>query len=145
MRFEAFIGPWSIDRVIEDIRAARTGTFRGTAEFRHDDGALAYVETGEITLAGSPPMTASRAYRWSDGGDGSIAVHFEDGRFFHRFYADEARPTAAHDCPPDRYRVGYDFSRWPRWIAEWRVEGPRKNYVTRTTFRPAGQGGGFGA
>ena len=60
-------------------------------------------------------MTATRDYLWRDGGAGTIEVRFGDGRFFHRFLADEPEPAAEHDCPPDRYRVRYDFSRWPRW------------------------------
>jgi hypothetical protein len=82
-------------------------------------------------------MRASRGYSWRDGGAGTIEVWFEDGRFFHRFCADEPEPAAAHDCPPDRYRVRYDFGRWPRWQAEWRVSGPRKDYGIVSRFGPA--------
>ena len=52
---------------------------------------------------------------------------------------DEPRPGAVHDCGADRYRVRYDFRRWPRWRAEWRVTGPAKNYGTVSEYRPAGQ------
>ena len=46
-------------------------------------------------------------------------------------------PPPAHDCPPDSYRVRYDFRAWPRWQAEWRVTGPRKDYGIVSRFRPA--------
>jgi hypothetical protein len=135
MRLEAFAGTWVIDREIEDLRAGRSGRFAGRAEFRPVPEGLAYREEGRLELGGAP-MTASRAYLWRDGGAGTIEVCFDDGRLFHRFCADEPAPAAEHDCPPDHYRVRYDFARWPRWRAEWRVYGPRKDYCTVTRFRP---------
>ena len=82
-----------------------------------------------MTLSGTAPMRASRRYLWRDGGSGTIDVHFADGRFFHRFDAEDPAPASSHDCPPDLYRVRYDFRAWPRWQAEWRVTGPRKDYA----------------
>ena len=35
-------------------------------------------------------MRATRRYLWRDGGAGTIDVWFEDGRFFHRFDAEDA-------------------------------------------------------
>jgi hypothetical protein len=137
MRLDAFEGDWRIDRVIEDIRAGRTGRLTGTASFTRLPEGLAYVEEGKLTLRDAPPMTATRRYLWRDGGANTIEVLFSDGRFFHRFYADETRPAAEHACPPDRYRVRYDFTRWPRWQAEWRVQGPAKDYAMVTRYAPA--------
>ena len=62
-----------------------------------------------------------------------IEVRFDDGRFFHRFAGAE-RPEAAHDCAPDVYRVPTTSRDWPRWRADWRVTGPRKDYVMRTHY-----------
>jgi hypothetical protein len=140
MRLEAFAGVWVVDRDIEDVRAGRSGRFTGTARFEPAEDGLAYSEAGTLALTGAPPIAAHRAYLWRDGGAGTIEVFFADGRFFHRFCADEPAPAAEHACPPDRYRVRYDFARWPRWQAEWRVQGPRKDYGILTRFSPAGQG-----
>jgi hypothetical protein len=140
MRLQAFTGLWDVERDVEDVRAGRAGRFSGTARFAPDPEGLAYAEAGTLSLAGVPPMPASRRYLWRDGGAGTIEVRFEDGRLFHRFCADEPAPAAAHDCPPDRYRVRYDFARWPRWQAEWRVQGPRKDYGLVSRFSPAGKG-----
>jgi hypothetical protein len=134
MRLQAFQGLWQVERAIEDVRAGRTGRFRGTARFVPAAGGLAYSEEGRLELDGAPPMQAGRRYLWGDGGAGTIEVRFEDGRFFHRFCADEPEPAAAHDCPPDHYRVRYDFQRWPRWQAEWQVRGPRKDYGMLSRF-----------
>jgi hypothetical protein len=129
MQLGAFEGRWRIERTIEDVAAGRTGRFAGAARFEPVAGGLAYAEAGTLTLEGAAPMAASRRYLWRDAGSGTIEVFFEDGRFFHRIDAEEPLTGAVHDCAPDAYRVRYDFRGWPRWQAEWRVTGPRKNYA----------------
>lgn len=138
MRLSAFEGTWTMSRSIDDALTGRPGRLDGVARFSPEADGLACVETGLLTLSGRPAMTASRRYLWRDGGAGAIEVSFEDGRFFHRFDADSAAPSALHDCPPDEYRVRYDFTRWPDWSAEWRVRGPRKDYAMVTRYAPAG-------
>jgi hypothetical protein len=137
MRLEAFEGLWAVEREIEDVRDGRSGRFRGTARFAPVPDGLAYREDGTLVFEGAPPLQASRRYAWRDGGAGTIEIRFEDGRFFHRGCADEPEPAAAHDCPPDHYRVRYAFRRWPLWQAEWRVRGPWKDYVMLSRFSPA--------
>lgn len=137
MRLEAFAGHWDVDRTIEDVRAGATGRFTGHARFAPVPEGLRYREEGTLTLGDAAPVTATREYLWRDGGGGVIEVLFGDGRFFHRFLPDETDPGDSHDCPPDLYRVRYDFSRWPRWRAEWRVTGPRKDYAMVSRFSPA--------
>lgn len=136
MQLQSFAGRWRIGRTIEDVRAGRTGGLAGTACFAPVPGGLAYREEGTLDFSGSAPMRASRRYLWRGGGAGTIDVHFADGRFFHRFDAADPAPASSHDCPPDRYRVRYDFRAWPRWQAEWRVTGPRKDYAMLTTYTP---------
>ncbi len=136
MQLRAFAGRWRIGRTIEDVRAGRSGRLAGTARFAPVPEGLAYREEGTLAFPGSAPMRASRGYLWRDGGAGTIDVHFADGRFFHRFDAEDAAPASSHHCPPDLYRVRYDFRAWPRWQAEWRVTGPRKDYAMVTTYTP---------
>jgi Family of unknown function (DUF6314) len=137
VRLDAFRGHWRLARTIEDLRARRSGRLEGRARFVPDGEGLAYFEEGTLRYPGAPPMAATRRYLWREGAGGCIELRFEDGRFFHRFDAEEARPSAEHLCSPDRYRVCYDFTRWPRWRAEWRVEGPRKDYALVSAYRPA--------
>jgi hypothetical protein len=137
MRLQAFAGAWEIERAIEDVRDGRTGRFVGRATFTPVPGGLAYREEGRLALGDAPAMTATRDYLWRDGGAGVIEVYFGDGRFFHRFLPDEPEPADVHACPPDTYRVRYDFAGWPVWRAEWRVTGPRKDYGMVSRFRPA--------
>ena len=107
------------------------------ARFEPAANGLVYAEEGTLAFPGAEPMHASRRYLWKDGGAGTIDVWFDDGRFFHRFDAEDAAPAAEHACPPDTYRVRYDFRQWPRWQAEWRVTGPRKDYGIVSRYRPA--------
>jgi len=129
---EEFEGRWRLEREIDDAKAGQTARFSGEAVFRADDGGLILDEDGELTLAGQPPMRASRRYLWRAQGE-DIAVFFHDGWPFH-LIGPGARPEAGHDCPPDVYQVRYDFRRWPEWRAEWRVRGPRKDYVMRSFY-----------
>jgi hypothetical protein len=123
----ALAGGWRLSREIDDRRAGATGRFEGVATFVPDGAGLVYSEAGELHLAGQPPMRAERRYLWRASA-GRVGVLFADGRAFHDFDAGAARPGAVHRCPPDLYRVAYDFSAWPRWTAVWEVRGPRKDY-----------------
>lgn len=136
MQLQSFLGLWRIERAIEDARNGARGRFTGSAHFTpHRDGLL-YREEGRLRLGEGPEMAAARAYLWRDGGAGTIAIHFEDGRHFHRLHAGEDTPADSHDCPPDRYHVRYDFTRWPLWQSEWRVAGPRKDYRLLSLYGP---------
>ncbi|MDF1620017.1 DUF6314 family protein [Pseudothioclava nitratireducens] len=133
LRLSDFEGLWLVSRVIRP-KDAPEGRFEGQARFTRDGACLRYFEEGELTLPGSGPMHAERAYLWRRGGKG-IIVDFADGRAFHSF--DPAVPEATHWCDPDDYAVRYEFDRWPEWRAEWRVKGPRKDYVMVTDYRRA--------
>ncbi len=134
-----FAGTWQLTRRILDRRAGVEGHFAGTASLLRDGAGLAYAETGLLTLGSAPPLTAERRYRWAEEAGGRIAVAFADGRPFHSFAPDAGTPagtpTATHHCPPDDYRVSYDFTRWPDWTAQWEVQGPRKDYRMESRYR----------
>jgi hypothetical protein len=139
MRLQAFAGDWQVERDIEDAHAGRHGRFTGRASFTPSPDGLRYREEGRLALDGAAAMAATRDYLWRDGCAGTIEVLFADGRPFHRFLPDEPDPAAEHACPPDTYRVRYDFRQWPRWRAEWRVTGPRKDLRLVSRFRRAGR------
>lgn len=123
-----FAGMWLVRRFIEDRFGRQTGEFRGVAILRpKEDGQWSWGEDGKLKMGDEMPVTATRFYLWRQGPEG-IEVSFEDGRPFHSFTPDGS-VQAAHWCDPDDYRVSYDFSHWPAWTAEWRVTGPRKDYV----------------
>lgn len=132
MRVADFEGCWRLQRRIDDHRAGLIGQLEGLARFAPGQGGdLILTETGCLRYGTGAPLQAERRYLWRDEA-GGIAVCFEDGRPFHWFSAD--RPATRHDCPPDLYRVRYDFTLWPEWSACWQVRGPRKDYRMRSRY-----------
>ncbi|WP_316013143.1 DUF6314 family protein [Roseobacter sp. HKCCA0434] len=129
-----FTGHWTITRDVFDLDSNWTGRFTGQGTFTPARGGLDYLEEGELRFAGLPPFKATRRYRY-DASDGLIEVRFEDGRFFHAFDPAVSGTEAHHFCDPDSYDVRYLFDLPHEWRAEWRVEGPRKDYRMVTIYR----------
>ena len=125
-----FVGRWAIERTITHVGAARAD-FHGHATFEPDGDGLAYHEIGTLVIQRHPPMQSERRYRW----DADLNVYFDEGRFFHT--VPPLGGKTQHWCDPDDYAVDYDFSAWPNWTADWRVQGPRKNYRMLTGYRKA--------
>ena len=132
-RLHDFEGEWRLARRIEDA-GAPGGRLDGIASFQRGQGGLIYEEESELRLPGAAPMRATRRYLWR--GDAAIEVSFADGRVFHSFDAEAARPEGSHPCGQDLYRVVYEFSSWPAWRANWTVEGPRKRLSILSDYRP---------
>jgi hypothetical protein len=128
-----FEGVWRLERRIIDALGP-DAVFTGTARFTRDDAGLVLHEAGRLELTGQGGFQAERRYLWRQAG-AMIAVVFADGRDFHWFDPGQGVATADHWCDPDTYRVRYDFAGWPVWQAEWRVTGPRKDYVMHSVYR----------
>ncbi|MEM9795281.1 MAG: DUF6314 family protein [Pseudomonadota bacterium] len=129
-RLAALAGRWRVLRVLRHADGS-TVRFEGTADWVPDGTLLRSVEQGRL-VQDDRAFDAKRVTLWRAGPDG-IDVLFEDGRPFHRI-GKGARPRAEHDCPPDTYRLGYDFTTWPRWSVRWTVHGPRKSYRALTRY-----------
>ena len=132
-----FAGRWRIDKRIDDRHAGQGGRFTGTGTFAPEGrpGLWRQAEDGELTLGTGPAFAARRAYLWAWDAAG-VAVHFDDGRPFHRFVPDGLAAGTDHPCGADLYRVTYDFTLWPRWRATWEVTGPRKDYTMVAVWSP---------
>lgn len=128
----AFIGRYSVSRRIDDRHAQTETLFDGEAEIAVQGGRAIYREVGHLIM-GDQRFEAERSYLWHEVG-GRIFVSFEDGRAFHNFDPTLGGQASAHLCGEDMYRGGYDFSEWPRWALNWRVQGPRKDYVSTSRY-----------
>jgi len=128
-----FLGTWQVERMINDARSGQTLRAHGQATFTPDDAGMLYHEKLQLVVPGQAPMTATRRYTWA-AAPGGVAVHFDDGRYFHHLALGQVAPTDHHACDPDSYEVHYDFARWPAWSATWRVHGPRKDYVMTSHY-----------
>lgn len=131
----AFRGGWLLERDILDLDSEWIGRFEGAASFEPSGETLHYREEGRLRFGGLEAIKATRSYIWTFPGGAEIAIRFEDDRPFHDFRFRQDRVEASHFCDPDQYDVAYDFGSWPLWKAEWRVEGPRKDYRMVSTYR----------
>ena len=132
-----FAGDWRLARVLTDRLGAMSGTFTGTARFTADGSdALAYHESGQLTLRAGAVLQAERDYRWVWTAT-NVTVFFADGAPFHDFRPTGMGTGTPHLCGADLYTVTYDFRAWPRWQAVWEVRGPKKNYRSVSDYTPA--------
>jgi hypothetical protein len=131
---DAFAGCWTLSRQVLDRRAGWTARFEGSAVFSRAAAGLIYEEAGELRIPGAPPLRATRRHLWCEA-NGLIEVRFEDGRFFHAFDPRAPRAAAHHECPPDAYRVTYDFSAPQGWSSRWEIRGPRKDQIILSDYR----------
>jgi hypothetical protein len=131
----ALEGRWHLARRIVNADGSEA-SLAGMAVFRRAGLRLIQEEEGWLTLpGGGAPLRATRRYVWMPE-KGRLEVHFEDHRPFHTVPLGVPRPETTYLCDPDRYAVAYDFTGWPDWRSVWRVEGPRKDYVMTTDYRP---------
>ncbi len=128
-----FVGHWRIERQIEDHASGQPLSFSGRATLTDEGGCLLYEEAGTLVMPGQAGFHATRRYTWREV-PGAIQVYFDDGRYFHSFDPNAAAPEDRHWCDPDTYEARYSFEYWPLWQADWRVRGPRKDYVSRTSY-----------
>ena len=135
-----FTGLWHIRRDIFDFDSQWSGRFTGQGIFQPTEtNRRAYAEEGSLQFAGLHSVKATRRYGYDIVSKSRVEVRFEDGRFFHHFDPAGQEAWAEHLCDADLYEVRYLFDAEDHWRAEWRVEGPRKNYrmVTRYDRDPA--------
>jgi len=135
---DRFAGDWSLYRHIFDLDSQWLGRFEGLATLSEEGGhdGLAYFEQGKLQFGGLTAIDATRKYYWQFPNEDRIDVTFDDHRSFHHFDPNTNRSDATHFCDPDTYDVTYDFTNWPIWRVEWRVEGPRKDYRMVSVYSP---------
>jgi hypothetical protein len=140
------LGSWSVDRTLLDRAAGTRGTFTGVVRFtagNGDDGGLRFHEEGTVawTSINGAPFTgpASRDYllRPADTPD-VLAMHFPDGRPFHRMGFGELSNSDEHWCDPDTYRVSYTMLGPDEFRYSWDVTGPAKDQLLESVLRRLG-------
>lgn len=129
-----FAGNWNLTRVIRDARAKQIVKAEGHANLSRCDTGLTYDEEVTLFLPGQDALKGTRRYFWNGAND-RVAIHFDDGRYFHALKLGVPTASDHHDCPPDSYDAQYDFTDWPHWKVRWIVSGPRKSYEMDTEYR----------
>lgn len=129
-----FLGRWRLDRQLTDRLGPMSGAFSGEAAItRETPDHLGYAETGTLTLVTGAVLQAERRYIWQWQPQ-TVQVLFSDGAPFHHFTPDGISEGTPHVCGADLYHVTYRFTEWPRWEAVWRVNGPKKNYISTSRY-----------
>lgn len=137
--FDRLEGVWRLDRTIPG-----QATMRGRADFRRDGGdRLRYREEGRVELASGQAFDGHREYLFERAGDGfSVFFAEQPPRPFHRIAivraGDALEGSAGHLCAADQYDSRYRFLADGTFVIEHRVQGPRKDYLSRTVFTRIG-------
>lgn len=140
--FAFLMGTWSIERTLADHRAGLHGLFNGTAKVRQTgpdgsgsrQGRACYEEVGWLGL-GSYEGTARRSLGCVRQEDGTVLMHFTDGRLFIVCDLRTGTGQAHHLCGKDRYALTFSVRSADTIEEHWRVRGPGKDYDARSIFR----------
>ena len=134
--FDGLAGAWDLDRTIEG-----KATMVGIAEFKLlETGQLKYREEGRIHLADGQAFDGHREYVFERSPDG-FSVFFAENppRLFHAIAiareGDALVGSAGHLCVADHYDSVYRFRADGSFVIQHTVNGPRKDYLSRTEFR----------
>ncbi|GHC44276.1 DUF6314 family protein [Streptomyces cinnamoneus] len=128
-------GDWTVERVLFDLAADRSGSFHGTAVFGEaDDGRLVHTEDGELQWEGAT-SPAGRTLMLLPAADGTCEVLFSDGRFFHELDLRTGHWTVSHACAADSYEGTFDVVSRDEWHVCWRTTGPTKDHLQRSIYR----------
>lgn len=136
-----FIGPWRVERVIDDRRGARPGRAWGEVVFTDDarEERLATVCREALTIDyGGRQWNATQQTRWVFRGQNFVEMFFADGVTSCMFELEPHhhgwRARFAHPCGEDRYEGRAECAAGDAWRLIWTVAGPRKDYTLDTHY-----------
>lgn len=127
------LGTWTLERTIDDRLAGERSTVDGVTELTwQDDGRVRWHETGTLHR-GDLDIPVSRTLFVEQRPTGWF-VTFDDGREFHPWQPGD---EVVHPCNADTYTGRVDVEADDRWVVEWQVAGPAKDYTmtSRLTSR----------
>lgn len=138
MVFARLAGDWALDRTMQP-----GGRFRGEAIVRPaGPDLLLYQEAGTTTLDNGAQLRSFQSYQFRLVGN-AIQVLFDETppRLFHVLNIEPAgghglgAAHSHHRCGADDYNSSYEFDADGVTRIVHRVFGPRKNYVSETSFK----------
>ena len=133
--FDYLVGHWRLLRVLDDHLGSSSGRFEGVASLHLDEGPRQgwYLEQGRFTVRAGE-TSASRRLHYLACDDGSVQVHFADGRSFYRLDLGAGHQRALHLCGEDRYEIETVVLSPSRFEERWRARGPKKGYDAVATL-----------
>jgi prepilin-type processing-associated H-X9-DG protein len=130
---EFLSGDWHLVRRLTSLEPRQGGAVEGRVSILPWNDGLDYCETVDVQYVGYRGR-ATREYRYRLSGRGSANVCFADGRFFHALDLRQGRWRAEHVCGRDIYRGSFRVLGPGRWVARWRVRGPRKDLCIMSLY-----------
>lgn len=138
---------WRFARTITDARAGAVSRVAGYAVLSRalpevapePQGGLIAEERGRMRLADGSRLETRQRRIWRFPEPGVLVFCYPEGGEIARFALDESGAAeATHLCGADRYlgRLRLDLDRGI-WTLSWRVDGPRKAYLSETRFTRA--------
>ena len=135
--FEFLLGTWAFERKVSGW-ARMAGTLRVSAA---GEGTAVYEERATVRTEDGTEFAGSQRYLVRQQEDGLVLCFAESDAVFQvlRFAVDEhggLRAEAVHCCAEDEYVSTYVFGPGRVFSVVHRVSGPRKAYVSETSFQP---------
>jgi hypothetical protein len=139
------LGSWRAERVIEDHRIGRRGTFVGTSTFtefeRPDKSPLerkaSFDETGELRF-GTYQGTSHRALEYVQIARTLVQIFFTDGQPFICLDLSSGTWQGTHHCVHDYYEITFAIKSNDVLQERWRIQGPNKDYSAEATLTRIG-------
>ncbi len=135
--FQNLQGRWQLSR---DISGSHIAHVTGTAVFEKtlNPYELKYSEEVTIVLAEGKKLNGHQRYIYRLENDNQLNVYFnESERLFHSVECislkNGVEHKASHYCQPDTYITSYVWG-VSSFQIEHRVSGPKKDYISRTTY-----------
>lgn len=136
--FQDLQGRWRLSRdIFGSHRAHATGL--AVFETTTDPDELQYAEAVLVTLGNRTKFNAYQHYMYQLENENKLNVYFDGGyRLFHSVEFTDSenklRANACHHCQADTYTTSYFFGD-SSFEIEHRVNGPKKDYISRTILR----------
>ena len=134
--FSFLLGRWRIERMVPG-QAVMEGMLTVTEKL---GGQATYNEQVAVRTTRGAEFLGSRRYDLMQSENGFVLCFAETGAVFEevRFAANPGgslHGEAEHLCGEDWYRSAYVFGPGPQFRVRHAVTGPRKDYVSVTTFQ----------
>ena len=131
-----FIGEWELKREIESF-----GDGEGKAIFRQETANISelYYEEEVMFVTPTSQIEGTRKYKYAEIDKNSeIEVYFNDGpdlgKVFLRLSFSNSKAKCQHLCGEDIYDATYTIKSRSEFLTEYRVVGPRKDYLIRNRY-----------
>jgi hypothetical protein len=126
--FEYLKGTWKITKTLGDL-----GIASGEAKIiPNQEGYLHYREDVLITINNSE-VKGYKEYLYSMKDD-VLSKHFTDLNLFYHLNLGQYSATGHHQCSEDHYDASYAFLADNSFTLEYKVHGPKKDYIISTEF-----------